>query len=101
MVSSCPPAGKRSVAPLRLCVVQLPALLLRTSPFSVPSRSSVRTPRSKSMPGHNMLGLEIRAPIIERANKWAASLDLTGTVLFLRWVRPRPPSLAAPSSGFP
>lgn len=39
---------------------------------------------SKSMPGHNMLGLEIRAPIIERANKWAASLDLTGTVLFLR-----------------
>ena len=53
------------------------------------------------MPGHNMLGLEIRAPIIERANKWAASLDLTGTVLFLRWVRPRPPSLAAPSSGFP
>ncbi|KAL4433842.1 hypothetical protein ABPG75_000283 [Micractinium tetrahymenae] len=39
---------------------------------------------SKHMPGHNMLGLEIRGPIIERANKWAASLDLEHSVLFLR-----------------
>ncbi|KAI3434614.1 hypothetical protein D9Q98_002682 [Chlorella vulgaris] len=39
---------------------------------------------SKAMPGHNMLGLEIRAPIIDRANLWAASLELNRAVLFLR-----------------
>ncbi|PSC69143.1 tRNA (guanine-N(7)-)-methyltransferase [Micractinium conductrix] len=39
---------------------------------------------NKKMPGHNMLGLEIREPIIERANKWAASLGVTRSVLFLR-----------------
>jgi hypothetical protein len=33
---------------------------------------------------YNMLGLEIRGPIIERANKWAASLGLNSAVLFLR-----------------
>lgn len=37
------------------------------------------------MPGHNMLGLEIRQPIIERANKWAASLGLHRAVVFLLW----------------
>jgi hypothetical protein len=31
-----------------------------------------------------MLGLEIRAPIIDRANLWAASLELNRAVLFLR-----------------
>lgn len=40
--------------------------------------------RREAMPGHNMLGLEIRGPIIERANKWAASLGLDRAVLFLR-----------------
>ena len=36
------------------------------------------------MPGHNMLGLEIREPIIERANRWAQHLGLQRSVLFLR-----------------
>lgn len=36
------------------------------------------------MPGHNMLGLEIRAPIIERATRWAQELGLERQVLFLR-----------------
>ena len=45
--------------------------------------SSPFPPRSQTMPGHNMLGLEIRQPIIERANKWAASLGLHRAVLFL------------------
>lgn len=40
--------------------------------------------RRQAMPGHNMLGLEIREPIIERANRWAEHLDLQRTVLFLR-----------------
>jgi hypothetical protein len=39
---------------------------------------------SQKMGEYNMLGLEIRGPIIERANKWAASLGLNSTVLFLR-----------------
>lgn len=44
--------------------------------------------RSQAMPGHNMLGLEIRDPIIERANRWAEHLALQRTVLFLRcgWI---------------
>lgn len=41
-------------------------------------------PRRQALPGHNMLGLEIREPIIERANRWAEHLDLQRTVLFLR-----------------
>jgi hypothetical protein len=32
-----------------------------------------------------MLGLEIRGPIIERANRWAQELALERQVLFLRW----------------
>ena len=39
---------------------------------------------SQKMGEYNMLGLEIRGPIIERANKWAASLGLNSAVLFLR-----------------
>lgn len=38
----------------------------------------------QAMPGHNMLGLEIREPIIERANRWAQHLSLQRSVLFLR-----------------
>ena len=53
-------------------------------PTFAPPRSRASPPRSKKMPGHNMLGLEIREPIIERANKWAASLGVTRSVLFLR-----------------
>lgn len=39
---------------------------------------------SQAMPGSNMLGLEIRGPIIERANKWAHSLGLDRSILFLK-----------------
>ncbi|PRW58022.1 tRNA (guanine-N(7)-)-methyltransferase isoform A [Chlorella sorokiniana] len=39
---------------------------------------------TQAMPGHNMLGLEIREPIIERANRWAEHLQLQRSVLFLR-----------------
>jgi tRNA G46 methylase TrmB len=35
------------------------------------------------MPTHNMLGLEIRDPVIERANAWAERLQLHKQVLFL------------------
>jgi len=38
---------------------------------------------AQRMPTHNMLGLEIRDPVIERANAWAERLQLHKQVLFL------------------
>jgi tRNA (guanine-N7-)-methyltransferase len=37
----------------------------------------------QTLPGYNMLGLEIRGPVIERANKWAEGLDFHRSVLFV------------------
>lgn len=59
------------------------APLVATPALPSPGRRPVW--RSKAMPGHNMLGLEIRGPIIERANRWAQELALEQQVLFLRW----------------
>lgn len=69
------------------CFLQVDAVPLVTPRSSLLPTSTPPRPRSREMPGHNMLGLEIRAPIIERANKWAASLGLQSSVLFLRWAR--------------
>lgn len=38
----------------------------------------------KNTPGYNGLGMEIRQPVIERANKWSESLDLNSRCQFAR-----------------
>jgi len=38
---------------------------------------------SMEMPEHNFLGLEIRSPVIDRANRWAEALNLSDRVHFV------------------